>query len=251
MMEAIDIEFKDVNKTFPGSPTATLEGFSLSCRAKAIHTLIGHSGSGKSVTIKHVLGLMNPDAGDIRIKGESILNRSARDLRRIRMNFGMLFQNSALFDSLTVFENVAFPLREHRADYSEEKIAQRVHELLDRVNLAGIGQKMPSQISGGMQKRVGLARSIALDPQILLFDEPTTGLDPMTSKVIDDLIVKTTRDLGASSLIISHDIHAALRISDFVSMIWKGKIIHTATPKDFVKSDNEVVQRFLASAGVQ
>lgn len=245
------IEFRDVYKHFPGSPEPTLSGLNMSCATGTIHTLIGHSGSGKSVTIRHALGLMPPDAGDILIKGQSILKLTDMQIRETRMHFGMLFQNSALFDSLTVYENVAFPLREHRPEWSESEIRDHVIELLTRVNLMGSEAKMPSQISGGMQKRVGLARSIALNPEILLFDEPTTGLDPTTTKVIDDLIVKTTRDLKASALIISHDILAALRISDFVSMIWKGKIVQTATPREFVKSDNEIVIQFLKSAGVQ
>lgn len=245
------IEFRGVWKQFATSAKPTLAGVDLTCTTGTIHCLIGHSGSGKSVTLKHLLGLIPPDEGEILIQGESINRRSDNDLRRIRMNFGMLFQSSALFDSLNVFENVAFPLWEHKRDWDEARVESRVNELLQWVGLEGSGAKMPSQISGGMQKRVGLARAIALNPQILLFDEPTTGLDPQTAQVIDDLIVKTTRDLGATAFIISHDIHAALRISDFVSMIWKGKIIQTARPAEFIRSENEAVKAFLQSAGVQ
>lgn len=244
------IEFRDVWKEFPGSMTPTLAGLSFRCEKGTIHTLIGHSGSGKSVTLKHVLGLFPPTRGEILINGENIVGMSSEHLRRVRMKYGMLFQNSALFDSLTVAENIAFPLEEHRKEMKEIEVRRRVRELLEMVNLKGTEDKMPSQISGGMQKRVGLARAIALNPEILLFDEPTTGLDPVTAKVIDDLIVRTTHALGASALIISHDIHAALRISDFVSMIWKGKIVLTASPKEFVKSKDEVVSQFLGSAGV-
>jgi phospholipid/cholesterol/gamma-HCH transport system ATP-binding protein len=245
-----DIEFREVWKTFDRSPEPTLSGLNLVCQPDKIHVLIGHSGSGKSVTLRHVLGLMQPDRGDVLVKGQSLLNQSDYKLREIRRNFGMLFQGSALFDSLSVYENVAFPLREHRSDWKEARVAERVHELLEEVGLAGSDDKMPSEISGGMQKRVGLARAMALDPKILLFDEPTTGLDPVTSKLIDELIVETTRHLKASALVISHDIHAALRIADFVSMLWKGKIIETATPSDLRKSSNEVVVSFLRSAGI-
>lgn len=245
-----DVVFSNVWKTFPGSPEPTLAGLDIEVAPQTIHTLIGHSGSGKSVTIRHLLGLIAPDDGEILIKGKNITRISDYDLREVRENFGMLFQNSALFDSLSVFENIAFPLREHRRDWSEEKIEKRVMDLLGMVELPGAANKYPSEISGGMQKRVGLARAIALDPKILLFDEPTTGLDPTTAQVIDDLIVFTKKHLNASAFIISHDIHAALRISDFVSMLWKGKIIETASPKNFVKSEHEVVQKFLASAGI-
>ncbi|MBS1985253.1 MAG: ATP-binding cassette domain-containing protein [Bdellovibrionales bacterium] len=249
-MSTPSIEFIDVWKQFPEASQPTLAGLSLVCPPKKIHTLIGHSGSGKSVTIKHVLGLMAPDRGDIKVLGESIIGMEDREMRRVRANFGMLFQGSALFDSLSVFDNVAFPLREHRRDLSEAQIADRVAELLAQVELVNAENKMPSQISGGMQKRVGLARALAMDPKIMLFDEPTTGLDPTTAKVIDDLIVSTTRSLNAAAFIISHDIHAALRISDLVSMLSHGEIILTATPDEFVKSQHETIVTFLRSAGL-
>lgn len=247
---AAEIAFENVWKTFRGSEQPTLAGLNLEVAAGTIHCLIGHSGSGKSVTIKHVLGLMAPDEGRVLIRGEDMCGLPDSEKRRVRMNFGMLFQGSALFDSMTVFDNVAFPLREHKRDWTEEQVEARVLELLKLVELEKAVDKMPSEISGGMGKRVGLARAIAMDPRILLFDEPTTGLDPTTTKVIDDLIVRTTRHLKATSFIISHDIHAALRISDFVSMLWKGKIILTASPKEFVKSDDEVIRQFLGNAGI-
>lgn len=256
-----DIELREVWKTFARQEEAqegmeahdehgaTLAGLNLRVDPGTIHVLMGYSGVGKSVTLKHILGLLKPDSGEVLVRGRSVADANDVELRDIRRDFGMLFQNAALFDSLNVYENVAFPLREHRRDMPEEAVRKRVLELLDRVELKNVLEKMPSDLSGGMRKRVGLARAIALEPKILLFDEPTTGLDPVTSQVIDNLIVKTTRDLSASSFIISHDVHAALRMGDYVSMIWKGKIIETGRPDDFLKTDKEPVLRFLRSAG--
>lgn len=245
-----EIEFRNVWKHFPKSKLPTLCGIDLNVASESLHVIMGHSGSGKSVTLKHLLGLLRPDEGKIILRGQDFDDLDDYQMREARRNFGMLFQNSALFDGLNVMDNVAFPIREHRRDLSEGEIAQRVESLLESVELKDVLHKMPSELSGGMKKRVGLARAIALEPKILLCDEPTTGLDPETSRVIDDLIVSTTRRLKASALIISHDVHASLRIADFVSMIWKGRIIETARPLDFVKSQNPVVQNFLKSAGV-
>jgi phospholipid/cholesterol/gamma-HCH transport system ATP-binding protein len=245
-----DIVFKNVWKEFPNAVAPTLAGLDFEVTRNSIHVLMGHSGSGKSVTLKHLLGLIKPDEGSIYIRGQDIGACGEYELRELRRLFGMLFQNSALFDGLNVYENLAFPLREHRPEMKESEILHRVESLLESVELEDCLEKMPSDLSGGMRKRVGLARAIALDPCILLFDEPTTGLDPTTAKVIDDLIVNTSRRLKATSLIISHDVHASLRIADFVSMIWKGKIIETATSKEFIKSENPVVRDFLVGAGV-
>jgi len=247
---SVELEFKNVWKKFPNSKSPTLAGMSFQVKKGAIHILLGHSGAGKSVTLKHFLGLVWPDEGQVCVRGQDIGGIGDVQLTKLRRNFGMLFQNSALFDGLNVFDNVAFPLREHDKSLSDEGIVQRVEALLESVELRNIVQKMPSELSGGMRKRVGLARAIALGPEILLFDEPTTGLDPETARVIDDLIVNTTRRLKATSLIISHDVHASLRIADFVSMIWEGKIIETASPEDFVRSRHPVVLQFLKSAGV-
>jgi phospholipid/cholesterol/gamma-HCH transport system ATP-binding protein len=243
-----DIELRGVWKTFPGHEP-TLAGMDLKVAPGSIHVLMGYSGTGKSVTLKHVLGLLKPDEGDVLVKGRSVARADDVQLREIRRDFGMLFQNAALFDSYDVYENVAFPLREHRKDMGEDEIYSRVTDLLERVDLNNVLEKMPSDLSGGMRKRVGLARALALEPKILLFDEPTTGLDPVTSQLIDDLIVKSTRELKASALIISHDVLAALRIGDFVSMLWKGKIIETARPEELRKSGQEPVVHFLRSAG--
>lgn len=245
-----ELELKNIFKQFPRAERPTLNGMSLSVEKGTIHVLLGHSGSGKSVTLKHLLGLLEPDSGEILVRGQNIGEISQVEHNDLQKKFGMLFQSSALFDSLTVKENVAFPLREHRPDLSDVEVLARVEDLLERVKLPRALNKLPSELSGGMRKRVGLARAIALSPEILFYDEPTTGLDPQTARVIDDLIANTSRKLNATSLIISHDIQAALRIGDFVSMIWEGQIIETATPDQFLRSDNSVVREFLKSAGV-
>jgi phospholipid/cholesterol/gamma-HCH transport system ATP-binding protein len=247
--EIVELELRDVMKQFPKAEKPTLNGMSLKVFKGSIHVLLGHSGSGKSVTLKHLLGLLEPDGGVVQVKGHNIGEISAVDHNELQKKFGMLFQSSALFDSLTVKENVAFPLREHRPDLSEGEILERVEFLLESVQLPRALNKLPSELSGGMRKRVGLARAIALNPEILFYDEPTTGLDPETARVIDDLIADTSRKLNATSLIISHDIHAALRIGDFVSMIWEGRVIESASPTEFLRSENPVVRNFLKSAG--
>jgi len=248
--EDYDVYLKDVVKQFPGAPTPTLSGVDFFVAPEKIHTLLGLSGGGKSVTLKVILGLLSYDSGEVWVKGNRFKTLGPEGLHELRKSFGMLFQSSALFDSLSVFENVAFPLREHRPDWSEQKIKDRVLELLEQVELEKAVKKMPADLSGGMKKRVGLARAIALEPKILLFDEPTTGLDTLTSEKIDDLIVSTTRRLKASALIISHNIHAALRISDFVSMISGGKIIEEGDAHQFRESKSPVIQSFLKSAGI-
>ncbi len=245
------VEFRKAFKHFPGSPRPVLDEMDLKIQAESIHVLIGYSGAGKSVTLKHILGLLRVDRGEVLINGVDISKLGTLDLRDFRKRYGMLFQSCALFDSLTVFDNIAFPLREHRKEMNESQIFERVNVLLEQVGLKEAIDKMPSELSGGMQKRVALARSIALDPQILLFDEPTTGLDPVTSQLIDDLIVSTTRRLKATSIIISHDIVAALRMADAVSMIGQGKILETDAPKELLISQNEMVSKFLRSAGVR
>lgn len=244
------VYLRKVTKHFPGSASPTLNAVDFEVLPKKIHTILGFSGGGKSVTLKIILGLIKPDQGIVNVFGRNLVGISPNELNEVRKKFGMLFQSSALFDSLSVFDNIAFPIRETRSDLSESEIETRVFQLLQQVELEKSAHKMPSELSGGMKKRVGLARAIALEPELLLFDEPTTGLDPITSEVIDELIVKTTRKLGASALIISHNIHAALRISDFVSMIVDGKIIERGSPSEFLKSQDPRVQKFLRSAGV-
>ncbi len=249
-MSACDIRLCDVWKQFEGSPSPTLAGINLEVHPKKIHYLLGPSGCGKSVTVKLILGLLRADKGVIEVKGRSLGELDSHSMREVRTHFGMLFQNSALFDGMDVFENVAFPLREHRRGMSESRMSERVRELLEMVELDLAIRKMPSELSGGMRKRVGLARALALDPDILLFDEPTTGLDPVTSQTIDALIERTIRSQGASALIISHNIRAAIEMADFVSMISEAKIIASSTAHDFRNNDHPKVQQFMKSAGL-
>lgn len=213
-----------------------------------ITVIIGRSGEGKSVLLKHMMGLIRPDAGRVVIGGIDIFTLDEFALNDLRKKFGMLFQNAALFDSMTVYENISFPLHEH-ARVKEKKnkgtSKNRVHELIGLVGLSENAlQKYPAELSGGMRKRVGLARALALNPEILLYDEPTTGLDPIMTDVIDNLILETQRKLGITTVVISHDVQAALTISDQIAMLHEGKILMTGSPKDFKETDNEVVRHF-------
>lgn len=252
MTQVWDIDLVDVVVQFPNSDQPTLNKLNLNIAPKTIHTILGGSGSGKSVTLKCILGLLKPNSGSVRVLGKSLFELSERELVEHRKCFGMLFQNSALFDSLDVFENIAFPMREHRGSWGEGQITSRVEELLLLVDLdpARVAIKMPAELSGGMRKRVALARALALEPRILLFDEPTTGLDPITSQIIDELIVRITRKIDASALVISHNVNAAMRISDFVSLLADGKLIETESPGAFRQSANPRVREFLKCAGL-
>lgn len=194
--------------------------------------------------LKHIIGLIRPDSGEIWIEDEEINQLREKDLYRVRKRFGMLFQEGALFDSMTVGENVAFPLREHLKMAHSEMI-RVVAEKLALVGLSGIEGKMPSELSGGMRKRVALARAIALDPDILLFDEPTTGLDPMMTASIDHLIIETQKRSQMTCVVISHDIQSVFRIAHNIAMLYEGKIIEEGNPEDFRQSPNPLVQDFL------
>jgi phospholipid/cholesterol/gamma-HCH transport system ATP-binding protein len=244
------IHIDNVTVQFASSEKPTLKNLNFQLQAGQISTILGYSGVGKSVTMKCILGFIKPDEGQVVVLGHAVAALPLRELFELRKNFGMLFQSAALFDSLNVFENVAFPMREHRRDMSESQLKERVEALLKMVELEAGWRKMPSELSGGMRKRVGLARALALEPKILLFDEPTTGLDPVTARVIEELIVRTTRRIGASALIISHDVHAALRMSDFVSLLADGKMVEAGAPSEFVKSRVPRVREFLDCAGV-
>lgn len=244
------ISIKNVWKAF--AEKEILRGLSLDIPQGKIVTMLGYSGTGKSVLLRHILGLMQADKGEVIVKGQDVQNIDEDDLQRLRQSFGMLFQEVALFDSLNVFDNVAFPIREHEPEITFDELERRVENLLKLVELErDIFFKMPHALSGGMKKRVGLARSISLEPEILLCDEPTTGLDPVTTDKIHSLIVRSVKEIGGTAFLISHDVHAALRISDLVAFLWQGKIIEAATPKEFVSSRHEVVQQFLKAAGVR
>jgi phospholipid/cholesterol/gamma-HCH transport system ATP-binding protein len=244
------ISIKNVWKAF--GEKEILRGLSLDIPEGKIVTMLGYSGTGKSVLLRHILGLMQADKGEVIVKGQNVQNIDEDDLQKLRQSFGMLFQEVALFDSLNVFDNVAFPIREHEPEITFDELERRVENLLKLVELErDVFFKMPHNLSGGMKKRVGLARAISLEPQILLCDEPTTGLDPVTTDKIHTLIVRSVKEIGGTAFLISHDVHAALRISDLVAFLWQGKIIEAAAPKEFVSSRHEVVQQFLEAAGVR
>ncbi len=208
--------------------------------------IVGLSGAGKSVTLKHMIRLMQPDAGTVFIDGDPINELPRRELQAVRSKFGVLFQSAALLQWMNVRENVALPLREH-TDLDDEEILRRVDEKLELLSLGDAGDKFPADISGGMQKRAGLARAIIMNPKIVLYDEPTSGLDPVTSRRIDDLIVDMRAKLGITSVVVTHDLHSALAIGTRIMMLHHGKIVENAAPADFIRSKDETVQRFLES----
>jgi len=208
--------------------------------------IVGLSGAGKSVTLKHMVQLLIPESGEIRI-GDDIINKArGSELERMRRRFGVLFQGAALLQWLTVFENVALPLRE-LTKMSEEEIEKNVRKKLSLLNMEDSMDVFPADLSGGMQKRVGLARAIVMDPEIILYDEPTSGLDPVTSRLIDQLIQDLRKELGVTSVVVTHDLHSALAIGTRIMMIDGGKIVENATPEEFIQSTNETVKRFLES----
>lgn len=213
-----------------------------------ITTILGFSGAGKTTLMKHILGLAKPTTGKVNVLGQTLGNMSELELREFRRNFGMVFQYAALFDFLTSFENVAFPMREF-TKMSEEEIKEKVLGLLDSVGISKeAAYRLPSELSGGMRKRVGLARGLALDPHIMLYDEPTSGLDPITTHVVYDLMRDTHRaneKNGFTSIIISHDIHATLKYSDYIVFMEKGRVVEHLDVESFKRSENPVIRRFL------
>jgi phospholipid/cholesterol/gamma-HCH transport system ATP-binding protein len=240
------ISLKDVKKTFDGKEFV-VNGMNLEIPKGSLTAIIGFSGTGKSVILKHILGLYRPTSGSIEVLGRDIAPMSQDELIVFRRNFGVLFQGSALFDDMTVIENVCFPLQEHRKDLSEEKVIEVATAKLRQVGLESKHfQKLPSQISGGMQKRTGLARALALDPDILFYDEPTTGLDPILTEMVDDLILQTHKHReGVTSVMVSHDLHAAFRIADYVAMLNAGQVLLFGKPEVFFKTEIELVKKFV------
>lgn len=242
----IAINVDSLTKTF-GTHTV-LDQLDFNIPEGKITTILGFSGAGKSTLLKHFLGLLKPTSGTLKILGEDLADFDKWKMREFRKNFGMLFQYAALFDSFSAFENVAFPLREF-TKLSEIEIEEKVHSLLLSVGLQKVSfYKLPSELSGGMRKRVGLARALALSPKIMLYDEPTTGLDPITTKMVNDLIVSTAKeheDIRLTSVIISHDIKATLEISDYIAFLEKGKVVEFLPTQEFIKTENPLVRRFL------
>ncbi|MBN2438025.1 MAG: ABC transporter ATP-binding protein [Deltaproteobacteria bacterium] len=239
------IKLVDLHKSF--GRQKVLDGLDIEIEDGKTTVIIGRSGGGKSVLLKHIIGLLRPDCGQVLIDGVDITKLNDRKLNEIRKKFGMLFQEAALFDSMTVGENVAFPLRE-QTSMKEKEIRETVAERLRSVGLTGVEAKIPSELSGGMRKRVGLARAIAMRPQIVLFDEPTTGLDPVMTEAINRLILDTQKNYNLTCVVISHDIRSIFEIGHRIAMLYEGKIIAYGTPEELKASRNPVIVQFLAGS---
>ncbi len=240
--DGVKIRIRDLQKSF--GPKKVLDGVDLDIRQAESLVIIGGSGTGKSVLLKHIIGLLKPDSGTVEIDGVAIETLSNRELTEFRRRFGMSFQEGALFDSMTVGENVGFPLT-RQTPLSPAERRERVDECLALVRLEGVADKLPSQLSGGMRRRVGFARAIAVEPEILLFDEPTTGLDPVTTALIDEVIIDLNNRLHTTTITITHDMESAFRIGDRIAMIHQGKIVAEAAPEEFRQHADPRVQQFI------
>ncbi|MHB1605881.1 MAG: ABC transporter ATP-binding protein [Leptospirales bacterium] len=236
------ITVENLWKSFSGQPV--LKGIDFSVTQGETFVVIGGSGQGKSVLLKHIIRLLKSDEGDVYVKGTPIMNLSNRDLYQIRRKMGMVFQEAALFDSMSILENVAFAFRMH-TNLSEKDIKDQAREKLLKVGLNDVDKKFPSEISGGMKKRVGIARAIALSPEILLYDEPTTGLDPVLSSAIDELILKMQSELSVTSIVITHDMKSAMRIADRVLFLFQGTIRFMGTPEELERTEDPVLTQFV------
>ncbi len=241
------IAFEKVRKSF--GQREVLKGITFEVPAGQILFILGTSGTGKSVLLKNIVGLLQPTSGNIWVDGEDVSQMPEEQMFPIRRKCGMVFQHPALFDSLSVFDNVAFGLRKHYPEYTQDQVAARVRECLSLVHLrAGVEGKKPQEISYGMQKRVSLARTVAVNPKILLFDEPTTGLDPVTTRAINQLIFELSRKLKTTSLVVSHDMQCALEIADHIIVLDKGEIVDQGSPAQLKKSQHPLVRDFLKEA---
>ena len=236
------IEVRELKKSF--GPQPILDGVSFSIEQGESLVIVGRSGGGKSVLLKHIIGLLQPDAGAVVINGEDITHLNERNLIRVRRQFGMVFQGAALFDSLSVAENVAFALRRDKK-FTEQEITRKVAEALDMVELRDVEKKNPAELSGGMRKRVGLARAIVYQPQIVLYDEPTTGLDPIVSDSIDKLIMRVTECLKVTTIVVTHDMRSARRVGHRLVLLHNKKIYANGTPEDIFASTDPVVRQFI------
>ena len=237
------VEFIDVKKSF--GRNTVLNGLNFGIPEGQISMIIGPSGTGKSVCIKHMVGLLYPDEGDVLVHGESVPNMADDDLFEMRKKFGVLFQDGALFGSMNVFDNVAFPLRQH-TDKGEEEIAEICNRRLREVGLSGALDKMPNELSGGMRKRAGFARALVLDPQIVLFDEPDSGLDPVRTALLCELIQEVHAENGGAYVVITHDIMSARRVADYLAVLWKGRIVESGPASELFNSPNQFVRQFLS-----
>jgi phospholipid/cholesterol/gamma-HCH transport system ATP-binding protein len=236
------IRLIDVHKSF--GPKKVLQGFTLDVNEGETMVIIGYSGTGKSVAIKHIVGLLEPDAGQVLVDNHDVPHLSRRDLYKLRARIGYVFQFAALFDSFTIGENVAMGLRKQQ-ELSEAEIQDRVHEALDLVDLPNVEHRFPAELSGGMRKRVGIARAIALRPKYILYDEPTTGLDPVTSAVIDHLMVRMRDKLGVTSIVITHDMRSAYTVGTRIAMLYEGRVRQVGTVAEIQQSSDPLVRQFI------
>jgi len=243
-MSAPMIDVQDLYKSFNGFPV--LKGISLQMGEGTTTVVLGGSGSGKTVLMKHIMGLFKPDQGRVMVDGQDISRMGRQELSTFRERMGMVFQSAALFDSMTVGDNVAFPLREH-GTLGEAEIAEKVKKTLAVVDLHDVEDKYPAELSGGMRKRVGLARAIIRDPKIVLYDEPTTGLDPLTTESVDEMILHARERLHVTSVVISHDVGSAFHIADRIAMINEGRIVAEGTPAEVRKTEEPFTRQFLAT----
>ena len=239
------VEFIDVHKAF--GRNKILRGLNLGLPEGKISMNLGPSGTGKSVCIKHMVGLLYPDEGDVLVHGQSIPDMTDDELFEMRKKFGVLFQDGALFGSMNVFDNTAFPLRQH-TDKGEDEIMEIVSRRLKEVGLGGAGDKMPNELSGGMRKRAGFARALVLDPDIVLFDEPDSGLDPVRTALLCELIQEVHEENGGAYVVITHDIMSARRVADYIAVLWKGRIVESGPASELFNSDNQFVRQFLSGA---
>ena len=236
------IEFRDLHKSF--GPQPVLAGLSLKIADAETLVIIGYSGTGKSVALKHIVGLLQPDAGDVIVDGQAVSTLDRDDLTTLRHGIGYVFQFAALFDSMNVADNLALGLRRRRG-LSDEEIDDRVREALALVDLSGTEERLPAELSGGMRKRVGIARAIALRPRYILYDEPTTGLDPVTSAVIDRLMVRTREHLGVTGVVVTHDMRSAYTVGDRIAMLYEGRIRQVGTVAEIQETEDPVVRQFI------
>jgi phospholipid/cholesterol/gamma-HCH transport system ATP-binding protein len=241
------VEFIDVHKAFGSNKV--LRGLNMGIPEGQVSMIIGPSGTGKSVCIKHMVGLMYPDQGDVLVQGRSIPGLSDDELFELRRKFGVLFQDGALFGSLNLYDNVAFPLRQH-TEKGEEEIAEIVNRRLREVGLSDANEKMPNELSGGMRKRAGFARALVLDPEIVLFDEPDSGLDPVRTALLCELIKEIHAENGGTYVVITHDIMSARRVAEHISVLWKGKVVESGPAADLFASENPFVRQFLSGESV-
>jgi phospholipid/cholesterol/gamma-HCH transport system ATP-binding protein len=239
------VEFVEVHKAF--GKNKILRGLNMGIPNNKISMILGPSGTGKSVCIKHMVGLLYPDDGDVLVHGESVPNMADDDLFEMRKKFGVLFQDGALFGSMNLFDNVCFPLRQH-TDKSEEEIGEIVNRRLREVGLEGAADKMPNELSGGMRKRAGFARALVLDPDIVLFDEPDSGLDPVRTALLCELIQEIHEENGGAYVVITHDIMSAKRVAEYIAVLWKGRIVESGPAEELFNSDNQFVRQFLSGA---